>query len=163
MPTVTRLFLKSAFVYLLVALALGVVAAGRGGLWAEVAVSQFHLLAIGWLTQAIFGVAYWLFPLRPPRVPGGGTPPVHPIQGPGPARPARSAEPIRQVRGPEAPLAVAYGLLNVGLLVRAVGEPLFDAGRLAGGGWLLAASGVFQFAAAALFVWQIWPRVRERT
>lgn len=53
-----------------------------------------HLLVVGWLTQLIFGVAYWMFP-----------------------RPRAAASPWTERLG-----WVAYGCLNAGLLLRALAE-----------------------------------------
>jgi uncharacterized protein involved in response to NO len=53
-----------------------------------------HLLTVGWLTQLIFGVAFWLFPTRT----------------------ARSTASPRLVW-------IAYGALNAGLLLRLACEP----------------------------------------
>lgn len=150
MPTITRLFIKTALLYLLCALALGTASAWTGGGWDAVAIVQFHLLAVGWLTQMVFGVGYWLFPIR---APSRGAPPSS-----GADRSHRLPD-----RGPQWPLALAYALLNIGLIARAVVEPLFGSGNLPRAGWLLAASGAVQLAAAILFVWQVWPRIRART
>ncbi len=67
MPLLTRWFLKTSFVYLGIALAAGVLLAGQPlwGLPASLAAlfpGYLHLLTVGWLTQLIFGVAYWMFP-----------------------------------------------------------------------------------------------------
>lgn len=154
MPTITRLFIKTALLYLLSALILETVSAFQGGAaWHAVTIVQFHLLAVGWLTQMVFGVGYWLFPMRLPL----DRRDVLVEKSPTADRMLR-----RPSRGPQWPLAIAYAFLNVGLIARAICEPLFAAGRLPHGGGILAASGGLQFAAAALFTWQVWPRIRER-
>ncbi|MBU6428317.1 MAG: hypothetical protein KGR26_04865 [Cyanobacteria bacterium REEB65] len=152
MPTITRLFIKTALVYLLCALALETAWAWRGGAWDSVAIVQVHLLAVGWLTQMVFGVGYWLFPMKL-----SGVAVAIAKAGADGGRGQRSSS-----RGPQSPLAIAYILLNAGLIGRAIGEPLIMGGKLAHAGWILAASAAAQLAAAALFVWQIWPRIRER-
>jgi hypothetical protein len=91
-----------------------------------------HLLVVGWLTQLIFGVAYWLFPRY-------------------------SAE---RPRASERLGWAAFALLNLGLLLRVVGEPWY---RVAGkGGAILVLSAVLQLLATWAFVVNTWPRVRER-
>jgi len=54
---------------------------------------QLHFLTVGWLTQLIFGVAFWLFPR--PSSDDGGTPVMW----------------------------TAYGTLNLGLMLRLISEP----------------------------------------
>jgi heme/copper-type cytochrome/quinol oxidase subunit 1 len=139
MPTVTRWFIKSALVYLVAALVLAVALA-----WPDSAnlpefvrfmnPAYFHLFLVGWVTQMIFGVIYWLFPIITR------------------ARP----------RGNERMAWASYALLNVGLLLRVLGEPLTGLRPEAGFGWLLAVSAVLQWLAAVVFVILSWPRVKER-
>jgi hypothetical protein len=91
-----------------------------------------HLLVVGWLTQLIFGVAFWLFPRY------------------------SAAQP----RGSERLAWAAWGLLNSGLVVRALAEPWHAvSGR---GGNALVASAGLQLLAGLAFVANTWPRVRER-
>jgi heme/copper-type cytochrome/quinol oxidase subunit 1 len=63
MPPIARWFIKTAMIYLVAALALGA-AAGMGLRTPYLAAGPawVHLLVLGWVTQLIFGVAYWLFP-----------------------------------------------------------------------------------------------------
>ena len=67
MPTLTRWFLRAALVNLVAGLALGIWLAlspdAMAGGWRLVYV---HLLVMGWATQMIFGVAYWMFPRKKP-------------------------------------------------------------------------------------------------
>ena len=94
--------------------------------------TDVHLLVVGWISQLIFGVAYWMFP-RP--LPGGP-------------------------RGSERLGWAAFILINLGLLLRVVGEPLYASGRDTGA--LLAVSAACQLAAGWAFVLNTWPRVRGR-
>jgi len=91
-----------------------------------------HLLVVGWITQVIFGVAYWMFPRY-------------------------SAE---RPRGSERLGWVTLGSLNIGLLLRAAGEPLHALGQSTGG--VLAASALLQLLAWWGFVVNTWPRIKER-
>lgn len=139
MPTLTRWFIKSAFVYLAAALLLGVLLALRApaGLpdWlAYFSPVYFHLFMVGWVTQMIFGVIYWMFPI------------------------VTRARP----RGSERLGWATYILLNVGLLLRVAGEPLNSLLPRSGWGWALVASAFFQWLAAMFFVVNAWPRVKER-
>jgi hypothetical protein len=115
-----------------VSLALGVLQLGNAGLSRAVWPTYLHLLVFGWLTQLIFGVALWLFPRD------SGSP----------------------VRGGSSLGWVCYWLLNIGLLLRAVGEPARMIGYRIG--WVLAVAAVLQAAAGWIFVLMIWPRVKER-
>ncbi len=86
MPLLSRLFIKTAFIHLFAGLVMGV-------FWSHPAV--FHVLTVGWLTQLIFGVAYWLFPRYSKESPYGH----HHLVG------------------------AAWGLLNAGLILRIPSEP----------------------------------------
>lgn len=136
MPRLTRWFLKSSLLYLAAALLLGVVVTAGVPPAAAAALRpvQLHLLSVGWVTQMIFGVAYWMFPRhsreRPYRSEGLGW--------------------------------AVYVLLNAGLLARAVAEPLHGARGDDALGVLLIASALLQSLAVAGFIWNTWGRVRER-
>ena len=137
MPTITRTFIKTSLVYFVLALLADVWLAGPVFDVATIPglrPVQFHLLAVGWLTQLIIGVAIWMFPKYSREEP----------------------------RGNETLLWATYGLLNAGLILRVAGEPLHSANPGAGWGWLLAASAVLQMGAGWLFVANAWPRVRTR-
>lgn len=125
MPPLTRWFVKLSLVYFVAALAGSVWQAAGGPLWLTPVI--IHLLVVGWVTGMIFGVAYWMFPKF-------------------------STEQPRGANG----LAVAsFVLLNLGLLLRVVGEPMAV-------GWLLVTSAVLQWLGAAAFVANTWPRVKGR-
>jgi len=135
-PPVTRWMVRAAMLYLLAALLLGIALQlplarripALGSIWP----TYLHLLVVGWLSQLIFGVAYWMFPRY-------------------------SAE---RPRGSEALGWATFGLLNAGLLLRVVAEPWRAvSGR---GDGLLVVSAVLQAAAASTFAANTWPRVRER-
>ncbi len=136
MPTLTRWFIKSGILCLVAALTLAVAMQSplveRVPFLRVVWPTYLHLLVVGWLTQLIFGVAMWLFP----RYPGG------------------------KPRGSDALGWVSFLLLNLGLLLRLVGEPRAALGGDAAG--LLLASSIAQLVAGWAFVFNTWPRVRER-
>ncbi len=138
MPLITRVFLRTALVYFVAALAVGtldtldVVAPALRV--AGLRPVYFHLLMVGWVTQLIIGVALWMFPKYSSERP----------------------------RGSDTLSWVTYGLLNAGLILRALAEPLLAGPGGAVWGWLLAASAVLQMLAGWLFVANTWPRVRER-
>lgn len=138
MPLLARSFIKAGFVYLLVALVVNVLAAAQvfGLPPALVALSPVytHLLMLGWVTQIIMGVAYWMFPKQSKATPRGS-----PVAG-----------------------WWTFALLNAGLILRAVGEPLRVWLPDAPVGGLLALSALLQVAAAWLFIANTWARVKER-
>lgn len=138
MPTVTRWYVKTSFGYLLAALLVGIALVAQPvmdplGSLAGLMPVYLHLFVVGWLTQFIFGVTFWLFPKYSKELP----------------------------RGYEWLAWVTFGLLNVGLLMRAAGEPLVASG-LTPWGWLLVASAVLQWTAGMCFVVNTWARVKEK-
>jgi hypothetical protein len=139
MPVLTRWWIKTALGYFAVALLVGVVQAAAvplslmPGLVAAGPV-YVHLLVVGWITQLIFGVAYWMFPKHSPATPRGSD-----------------------------PLALAsYVCLNAGLLIRVGAEPVFTLHAGAGFGRALALSAVLQWLGGMAFVVNTWGRVKER-
>lgn len=99
MPTPARWLIKTALMHLVLGLGVALVRVGQTagllpGSAAVLWLPQLHLLTVGWLTQLIFGVAYWLFP-----------------------SPAPGRQPSPQL------IWIAYGMLNGGMLLRVAGEP----------------------------------------
>lgn len=139
MPTLTRWFVRTALVYFVAAMLAGtaILAQPVLDLPAPVAALQpvyFHLFMLGWVTQLIVGVVYWMFPKYSQERP----------------------------RGHERLGWATYALLNTGLLLRAAGEPIVALLPDAGLGWTLALSAVLQLAAGWAFVANTWGRVKER-
>ncbi len=139
MPRVARWFVRFGLLCLVAALALGALVAGGGTgrlpAWTGTLQPVYlHLFMVGWVTNLIFGVAHWMFPRA------------------GPVRP----------RGREELVWAAFFLLNGGLLLRAVAEPL--SALRSGGAWgaLLALSALLQWVGVLAFVANIWGRVKER-
>ncbi len=133
MPTIVRWYVKTALLYLTLALGMGVwqqTAAWSGTLTAV----SWHLFLVGWLTQLIFGIALWMLP----------------------------SYTRQQPRHNETLNWAVYGTLNIGLLLRAVAEPLraIQGGNAALWGWMLVVSAILQWLAALGFVVNAWPRVR---
>ncbi len=139
MPKLTRYYLKSALIYLVVALLLSLFLALPKSIPLPPVVramtpAYFHLFLLGWVTQMIFGIIYWMFPIITRKNP----------------------------RGNEKVGWASYLLLNVGLLLRVFAEPLLATQPQAGLGWLLALSALLQWIAALFFVLLAWPRVKEK-
>jgi len=139
MPTLTRWYIKSALIYFVAALLLGLVLAlptsvNLPDIFRSMTPTYFHLFLVGWVTQMIFGVIYWMFPI------------------------ITRAQP----RGNERLAWASYVFLNVGLLLRVVGEPLNWAYPESFIGWVLPISALLQWFAAVFFVILSWPRVKDR-
>jgi hypothetical protein len=139
MPPLTRWHIKTAFVSLAAAMTLGVVLAlapvlDLPGWVTYLSPAFFHLIMVGWVTQMIFGVIFWMFPI------------------------VSRARP----RGSERLGWATYGLLNGGLLLRVVAEPANAVAPGSNWGWALVASALMQWLAAVFFVVNSWPRVKER-
>ena len=94
----------------------------------------YHLLMVGWVTQLIMGVAHWMFPKFTRTKPRGYTWLIW----------------------------TTFFLLNSGLLLRVVAEPLRALQPDLGWGWLLALSALLQWLAGLAFVVHSWPRIKER-
>ncbi len=137
MPSLVRWYIKTALVFFIAGLVVGVLLA-TGGPLANITGGltpvYYHLLLVGWVTQLILGVAIWMFPKF------------------------SQAQP----RGNEKLAWATYILLNLGLLLRAVGEPLDSLYAGAGWGTLLLASAVLQWLGGTLVLGNLWRRVKLR-
>ena len=139
MPPITRLFVKTSLLYLVAALLAGVLLALRSLVALPPIVSgltpvYFHLFMVGWVTQIIAGVAYWMFPKWSRTRP----------------------------RGYDALALATFWLLNIGLLLRVVAEPAQTVSAWPGWGWLIVTAALLQWLAGMAFVANTWPRVKEK-
>jgi hypothetical protein len=139
MPYLTRLYVKTAFAYFVAALTVGAVVGLRPWLPASIPVGvlsplYFHLFMVGWVLHLIVGVAEWMFP-----------------------RWSRE-----QPRGPRWVARLAYGALNLGLLLRVVTEPAYTLTGAPVWAWGMVISAVAQWVGGAAVVANLWPRVKER-
>ena len=94
--------------------------------------TYLHLLVLGWLTQLIFGVAFWMFPRHSAKEPHGNG-----WLG-----------------------WTTFWLLNAGLVLRAIGEPALALGVHTG--WILVLAALLQLGAGWAFIFNTWPRVKGR-
>lgn len=132
MPLLTRTFVKTALVYLVLALLLGIVLAL--GVSNDLFPVYIHMLVFGWLTQLIFGVVYWMFPKYSNQLP----------------------------RGQETLGWITYAMLNIGLILRAVAEPLQASQPNNLSGTLLVVSAILQWLSGIAFIANTWQRVKEK-
>jgi hypothetical protein len=132
MPLITRVLIKTALVYLALALLLGILLALHisNGFFPV----YIHLLVFGWLTQLIFGVVYWMFP--------------------------KYSNPFP--RGSEALSWITYTALNLGLALRAIAEPLQASQPNNSTGTWLVVSAVLQWLSGIAFITNTWQRIREK-
>ena len=134
MPAITRWFVKSSLVCLVLGLITGVWQQIPGEKMAAIFPVYMHLLTFGWLTQLIFGIAIWMFP-------------------------AFSKE---HPRGPEWLGWGIFVTLNAGLLLRVIFEPLQSLSPSTLGGWMLIAAAALQWLAGVGFIAGIWTRARGK-
>ncbi len=137
MPVIVRWYLRTALVMFVLALIVGILQNLSGifrSLPPGLTPVYFHLLMVGWVTQFILGVAIWMLPRYSQEKP----------------------------RGIEKLSWATYILLNVGLLVRAFGEPLNALYPATAWGWLLVMSALLQWLAGFFFVINSWQRVKGK-
>jgi len=138
MPILTRWYIRTSFVYLMASLMVGVLIAMRFDLALPPAFSvmspvYFHLFLVGWISQLIFGVIFWLFPKAQ-----------------------------QEWQHWESLAWAVWALLNAGLLLRAIAEPLavLNPGQI--WGWGLVISALLQWLAGMGFIIIVWPRAYTR-
>jgi len=139
MPLLSRTYIKTGLIYFVLALLVGAFYLGQSLFNLPATVGTLypvylHLLMVGWVTQLIMGVVYWMFPKYSRERP----------------------------RGSEQLGWIVYALLNSGLILRAFGEPLTILKPGWNLGWTLGISAILQLIAGWLFVINTWGRVKER-
>lgn len=138
MPLITRWYIRSSFLYLVGSLLVGLLIALRSqlGLPAQFGVMgpvYLHLLLVGWITQLIFGVIFWLFP-----------------------------KPRTALHNWERVAWIVWTMLNLGLLLRVVAEPQAVLQPGSAWGWILVASALLQWLAGIGLIIIVWPRAYTR-
>jgi hypothetical protein len=131
---------RTSLVYLVVGVGLGGVLLANLGLATSLLLPPLgtvhaHVLFVGWLLQFALGIAYWLLPRR------------------------RSA--LQPLAYSERIAFAGYALLNVGLVLRVLVEPLVALAETPLRPLLLL-SAVLQVAAGMIFAAQLWNRARGR-
>jgi cbb3-type cytochrome oxidase subunit 1 len=138
MPRLTRWFVKTSFIYLILALVAGLLLILQSTFKWTMPAGLFpvyiHLFVLGWLSQLIFGVVYWMFPKLSNEKP----------------------------RGSESLGRWTYVLLNLGLLLRVIAEPMQSIQPSPLSGWTLVSAALIQFLAGLAFVINSWGRVKEK-
>lgn len=138
MPPLTRWFVKTSFIYLALALIAGLLLAIQSTFnlitFGGLFPVYIHLLVFGWLTQLVFGVVFWMFPKYSSVMP----------------------------RRSEALGWWTYALLNIGLILRAIAEPVNSTQPNPVSGWMLVISAIIQFLAGLAFMLNSWGRVKVK-
>ncbi|MDZ7692022.1 MAG: hypothetical protein U5K69_12980 [Balneolaceae bacterium] len=134
MPQVARTFIKTGFVFFIVALGLGVALELESLNLPSLMPLFWHALMVGWITQIIFGVSLWMFPGR------------------------------TREEGFKAQIWawLTYIFLNTGLVLRFIGEPMLLYSTLAIWDILVVGSAVLQVAGGVTYVIEMWPRVQSK-
>ena len=139
MPTLSRWFIKLGMIYFALGLMMGAAMLAQPAMgWSPMLQTlrpvYLHFLFIGWVSQLIMGVGYWMFPKLSKEKP----------------------------RGSEKLGWAVLILLNVGLVLRAIGEPAMMIAPSAGFGWTLALSSMLLLFAGWGFILNSWGRIKER-
>jgi hypothetical protein len=108
--------------------------AGLPGAWGALRPVSLHFITVGWLSQLIFAVMYWMFPIINRQNPYG-----------------------------KRWLAwFGAACLNLGLLARAFFEIGLNQGLPSDAAWGLIGAALLQWGGAGAWMAALWPRVRER-
>jgi hypothetical protein len=139
MPKLTRWFIKVGMLYFVVGLTMASVLLAQPVMGWSAKLQVFrpvylHFLFIGWVSQLIMGVGYWMFPKQSKETP----------------------------RGNERLGWVVFVLLNLGLILRGIGEPAVALIPEANLGWTLAVSALCLLLAGWGFIANSWGRIKER-
>jgi hypothetical protein len=94
----------------------------------------FHFYMVGWITQLIFGVAWWMFPVIT----------------------------MENTKGNEKLAWLLYFLLNTGLIIRSIAEPFNTLEPEQIWAKLLVISAIIQFIAGILYAFILWARVKPK-
>lgn len=138
MPTLSRWFIKLGMIYFVLGLLMGAAILAQPVMGWTARVHAFrplylHFLFIGWVTQIIMGVGYWMFPKYSKDNP----------------------------RGSEKLGWAVLILLNAGMVFRTIGEPGMVLAPEADLGWTLAAASTCLLLAGWGFIFNTWGRIRE--
>lgn len=139
MPTLSRWFIKIGLIYFVLGLAMGALLLAQPVLdWSTriqaLRPVYLHILFIGWVTQIIMGVGYWMFPKYSKERP----------------------------RGSERLGWAVLILLNAGMVLRMIGEPAMVLAPELDLGWTLAVASLLLLAAGWGFILNTWGRIKER-
>jgi len=137
MPTLTRWMIRASLLWLAAGVLLQLALSLRwpSPPWLS-ALSPFaiHIFTLGWLTQLIFGMVYWMFPKAS----------------------------LERPRGSPSLGWIAFVGLNAGLVLRGFGEAGLVPAPSGTWGWALPLAATLHWIAGMAFIANTWGRVRER-
>lgn len=139
MPRLTRYTIRAAMLYLMLGLLGWLVytydqVAVLSGNWSALRPVSIHLITVGWLTQLIFAVIYWMFPIISRENPYGD----------------------KWIAW------LGFIGLNLGLWLRAFFEIGLTQGLSYDAGWGLIGSSFIQWGGVTAWIIASWGRVKER-
>lgn len=139
MPTLTRYWIKAGFINFLAALLLAVLIQLATVVELPAFIHAlhpvyFHLFLVGWITQIIMGVSFWMFP------------------------PLNKDHP----RGIEILGWFSFSSINIGLVLRVIGEPVVYLDPSSNWRWALVISALLQWMGGIFYIVQMWPRVKGK-
>lgn len=140
MPTLSRWFIKSGIIYFVASMILlMLLQLHQKGIFSAAWIPFlkpvfYHTLMVGWITQIIFGVSIWMFPRYSREKP-------------------RGSEPIGWL---------AFGCLNLGLVLRIVGEPMLGAQGGSFWSFTLVVASILFWLAGIFYIAIIWQRVKGK-
>jgi hypothetical protein len=141
MPVESRLFVKASLLWLCATFALGaillILKAFGLPLHYNFSNVHAHMGFVGWLVNLVMGIALWFLPVN------------------------REKFPENRGRYPAMTVRVIFTMLNAGLALRVIFEPLVDKGPTLFFSATLVASALLQLAAVILFAAIAWVRVRQ--
>lgn len=143
MPILSRYFIKLGFAYLVIGLVMGAMMRLQPVMdWSPriqlLRPVYLHFIFIGWVSQMIMGVGYWMFPKLNRETP----------------------------RGSERIGWASLILLNIGLVLRGLGEPGIaiagDEATRNAFAWMLALASLCLLFGGWFFIYNTWGRIKER-
>ena len=135
MPTLTRWYVKSSLFYFILAVIIGIgIKAGftDASQFSKFTQVYYHLFMVGWVTQLIFGISFWMFPRYTREKP----------------------------RGNETLAWISFVLLNIGLLLRTFTEPLLISNPSQFLRSIVLFASIFQWLAGIGYIIYIWNRIK---
>lgn len=134
MPRVARTFIKTGLIFFVCSLLLALGFEFDALHFRGILPLFWHLLMVGWITQIIFGVSMWMFPGR-----------------------TREEGFVAQKWA-----WMTYFLINTGLVLRVVAEPMLTYSSLGIWNVLVAVSALLQLSAAITYTIELWPRIQSK-
>lgn len=135
MPTLTRWYVKSSLFYFILAIIIGIgINAGftDASQFSKFTPVYYHLFMVGWVTQLIFGISFWMFPRHTREKP----------------------------RGNETLAWITFAFLNIGSLLRTIAEPLSISSPSLFLRRMIVIASILQWLAGIGYILHIWNRIK---